>query len=187
MIFTTFIFIWFFKNHAISKVFQTHRRQQAFFSKMWCRVGEMRCDSHGRPHAFLNVRGDRRLVVHVLWTSLSRPSPCLSFRGPIGALLSESEAGALVYSLFLFIPHRRVPKNSLRRSRFFKCSLLLCLLFEIYLPHDGNYGVWGGWWSCVRCAAYFSDFNKNNSPVSVSNLVSSISASMHYLFLTRCH
>ena len=45
----------FLKNHAKSKVFQNNRRQPAFFVKIWCQVGELGYDSHGRPQAFLNL------------------------------------------------------------------------------------------------------------------------------------
>ena len=42
----------FLKNHAKSKVFQNNRRQQAFFVKIWCRVGKLGYNSHKRTQSF---------------------------------------------------------------------------------------------------------------------------------------
>ena len=56
------------KNHAKSKVFQINWRSQAFFIKFWCRG--LGCESHRQPQAFLNLRGDLRLVLRVLWLVL---------------------------------------------------------------------------------------------------------------------
>ena len=42
----------FLKNHAKSKVFQNNRRPQAFFVKIWCQVGKLGYNSHGRKQSF---------------------------------------------------------------------------------------------------------------------------------------
>ena len=57
------IFTWSFKNHAKSKVFQTHKRQQAFFSKFDVKLGSRRI------HALtLSLRGPAQFT-HEAWSA----------------------------------------------------------------------------------------------------------------------
>ena len=100
----------FLKNHAISKVFPTHWRPDhmpflIFFFKIWCPAGELGYNLQRQPQAFKNLRGDSRLNLHVLWQvlnvlwllhvlypSLSWPSPYHTLRCPAKHLHEEREA-----------------------------------------------------------------------------------------------
>ena len=101
--------IWFWKsqffpgitkqNHAKSMVFHTYKKQLFFLSKIWCQVGELERDSHWWPQAFLILRVDHSLVLHLLWLVLhliyqshSRPSPYISLLGPAQHLHDKREA-----------------------------------------------------------------------------------------------